>query len=224
MLVFLSWFAIVISILILIAILLILFLNIKIEINKLVIKYSDINYDNTLEFIINIKGYLFNFIKIFNIKIDKEKVEKYFKKKSIIKLYRKILINEKFDIKIIDTAKKYIKKYKIEYNKQPIKVEKVNLNMEIGLINIETTSYLIALISIVLSIPIAFLGDEKYKYKIYSRYEQNNFININVLFESIITINLKHIINIILKIIVGRVKKNGGTSYRRTNEYSYEQY
>lgn len=224
MLVFLSWFAIVISILILIAILLILFLNIKIEINELVIKYSDINYDNTLEFIINIKGYLFNFIKIFNIKIDKEKVEKYFKKKNIIKLYRKILINKKFDIKIIDIAKKYIKKYKIEYNKQPIKVEKVNLNMEIGLINIETTSYLIALISTVLSIPIVFLGDEKYKYKIYSVYEQNNFINVNVLFESIITINLKHIINIILKIIIGRVKKNGRTSYRRTNEYCYEQH
>lgn len=218
MLVFLLWIAIVSIILILI----IFFLNIRVEVDKLIVKYNDINVDNDFEFSINIKGYLFNFIKIFNMKIDRKKIEKYLRKKSINKLYRKILTNKKFDTKVIDTAKKYIKKYKNEYNKQLIKIEKINLNMEIGFINIETTSYITALLSIVLAIPMIVLEDENYKYKICSRYEQNKLININLLFESIITINLKHIINIILKIIIGRVKKNGRSSYRRVNEYSYE--
>ncbi len=218
MLVFLLWFAIVISILMLI----IFFLNIEVEVNKLIIKYNDNNFENNFEFVINIKGYLFNFIKIFNIKIDKKKVEKYIRRKSINRLYRKILENKKFDTKIIDITKKYIKEYKIEYNKNPIKIEKVNFNMEIGLINIEMTSYVTALLSIILSIPIAFLEETEYKYKIYSKYEQNKIVNINILFESIFTINLKHIISIILKIKIRRVKKNGRTSYRRFNEYSYE--
>lgn len=224
MLVFLLWTVIIIITLILIISFIIFFSNIRIEIEELKINYKDRGENNKIEFSIIIKTYLFNFIKISNIKINKEKIEKCLKQLERINIYEKILKNKKFDKKVIHTAQDYVKKYKNEYNKSPISFKQMDLNLEIGLINIETTAKIASFLSIILAIPLPFLEDAYYKYNIISKHDENSIININLSLESIIEMNLKHIIIILVKMMIGRVKEDARTSNRRFNEYSYEQH
>ncbi len=201
MLVFLFWLSIIFIMLIL---LIIFLLKIEIEIKKLNIKYKENNENNKIEFDIQIKGYIFKFLKIFNIKINNSKAKKYLKKFQNLKIYEKILMRKTFNKKSLKTMQNFSRIYKTEYKKSPIKIEKTNLNVELGLINLETTSAIIAILGTVLAIPLIFLKKEDYQYKIYANYEEKQIININLIFQSIITINLKHIIIIALKMKEGK--------------------
>lgn len=200
MLVFLFWLSIIFIMLIL---LIIFLLKIEIEIKKLNIKYKENNENNKIEFDIQIKGYIFKFLKIFSIKINNSKAKKYLKKIQNLKIYEKILMRKTFNGKLLKVIQNFSRIYKTEYQKSPIKIEKTNLNAELGLINLETTSAIIAILGTVLAIPLIFLKKEDYQYKIYANYEEKQIININLIFQSIITINLKHIIIIALKMKEG---------------------
>lgn len=221
MLVFLLWTVIVIITFILIVSLIIFFSNIRIEINSLEITYGN-NENPKFDFYILLKTYLFNFIKISEIKIDKDKIKQYLKKIEYTKVYRKILENRRIDSDIIKTARKYIKIYKKQFNKSPIFLERMDLDMEFGVIDEKVTTYIASLLSIILGILLVDFEGEYYKFNIRGKCKNNRLINIKLVLESIITINMKHIIIILLKMILKGVKENDRTSYRGLNEYSYE--
>ncbi len=221
MLVFLLWTVIVIITLILIVSLIIFFSNIRIEINSLEITYGN-NEDPKFDFDILLKTYLFNFIKISEIKIDKNKVQKCIERLEDTQIYIKLLENKKFDSEIIKTVKKYIKIYKKQFNKSPVYLKSIFLKLEFGLIDGAVTTYIASLLSILLGNLLYWFKGEYYKFNIIGNIKNNSMINIKLLFKSIITINMKHIIIILLKMILKGVKENDRTSYRGLNEYSYE--
>lgn len=221
MLVFLLWTVIVIITFILIVSLIIFFANIRIEINSLEITYGN-NEDPKFDFDILLKTYLFKFIKISEVKIDKDKIKRYLKKIEYTKVYRKILENRRIDSDIIKTARKYIKIYKKQFNKSPIVLERMDLDLEFGVIDEKVTTYIASLLSIILGILLVDFKGEYYKFNIRGKCKNNRLINIKLVLESIITINMKHIIIILLKMILKGVKENDRTSYRGLNEYSYE--
>lgn len=221
MLVFLLWTVIVIITFILIVSLIIFFANIRIEINSLEITYGN-NEDPKFDFDILLKTYLFKFIKISEVKIDKDKIKQYLKKIEYTKVYRKILENRRIDSDIIKTARKYIKIYKKQFNKSPIVLERMDLDLEFGVIDEKVTTYIASLLSIILGILLVDFKGEYYKFNIRGKCKNNRLINIKLVLESIITINMKHIIIILLKMILKGVKENDRTSYRGLNEYSYE--
>ena len=221
MLVFLLWTVIVIITFILIVSLIIFFANIRIEINSLEITYGN-NEDPKFDFDILLKTYLFKFIKISEVKIDKDKIKQYLKKIEYTKVYRKILENRRIDSDIIKTARKYIKIYKKQFNKSPIVLERMDLDLEFGVIDEKVTTYIASLLSIILGILLVDFKGEYYKFNIRGKCKNNRLINIKLVLESIIAINMKHIIIILLKMILKGVKENDRTSYRGLNEYSYE--
>ena len=221
MLVFLLWTVIVIITFILIVSLIIFFANIRIEINSLEITYGN-NEDSKFDFDILLKTYLVKFIKISEVKIDKDKIKRYLKKIEYTKVYRKILENRRIDSDIIKTARKYIKIYKKQFNKSPIVLERMDLDLEFGVIDEKVTTYIASLLSIILGILLVDFKGEYYKFNIRGKCKNNRLINIKLVLESIITINMKHIIIILLKMILKGVKENDRTSYRGLNEYSYE--
>lgn len=221
MLVFLLWTVIVIITFILIVSLIIFFANIRIEINSLEITYGN-NEDSKFDFDILLKTYLVKFIKISEVKIDKDKIKQYLKKIEYTKVYRKILENRRIDSDIIKTARKYIKIYKKQFNKSPIVLERMDLDLEFGVIDEKVTTYIASLLSIILGILLVDFKGEYYKFNIRGKCKNNRLINIKLVLESIITINMKHIIIILLKMILKGVKENDRTSYRGLNEYSYE--
>lgn len=221
MLVFLLWTVIVIITFILIVSLIIFFANIRIEINSLEITYGN-NEDSKFDFDILLKTYLFKFIKISEVKIDKDKIKRYLKKIEYTKVYRKILENKRIDSDIIKTARKYIKIYKKQFNKSPIVLERIDLDLEFGVIDEKVTTYIASLLSIILGILLVDFKGEYYKFNIRGKCKNNRLINIKLVLESIIAINMKHIIIILLKMILKGVKENDRTSYRGLNEYSYE--
>ncbi len=221
MLVFLLWTVIVIITFILIVSLIIFFANIRIEINSLEITYGN-NEDSKFDFDILLKTYLVKFIKISEVKIDKDKIKRYLKKIEYTKVYRKILENRRIDSDIIKTARKYIKIYKKQFNKSPIVLERMDLDLEFGVIDEKVTTYIASLLSIILGILLVDFKGEYYKFNIRGKCKNNRLINIKLVLESIIAINMKHIIIILLKMILKGVKENDRTSYRGLNEYSYE--
>ena len=221
MLVFLLWTVIVVISFILIVSLIIFFSNIRIEINSLEITYGN-NENPKFDFDILLKTYLFNFIKSSEVKIDKDKIKRYLKKIEYTKVYRKILENRRIDSDIIKTARKYIKIYKKQFSKSPIVLERMDLDLEFGVIDEKVTTYIASLLSIILGILLVDFEGEYYKFNIRGKCKNNRLINIKLVLESIITINMKHIIIILLKMILKGVKENDRTSYRGLNEYSYE--
>ena len=138
------------------------------------------------------------------------------------KIYRKILENRKLDSDLVKTAKKYIKMYKKQFKKSPVVLEKIDLEVELGVINEAVTTYIVSLLSIILGNLLVDFKGEYYKFNISGKSTNNIIINIKLLLKSIITVNMKHIIIILVKMIVEGVKKNDRTSYRGINEYSYE--
>ena len=217
MLVFLFWFLI---ILILIPSIILFLLEIKIQINELKIKYEDIE-NKEIKLDIQLKGYILKKIRIFNVSIDNKKINKYFKKIDISKIYEKLLNAKKDDLKVSEIIKVFWEVQEEAYKKKSIKIEKTNLNIELGVLNIPITTAIVTTLGTVLAIPIVFLKED-YKYKISANYKDNKIVHVNLDFKSIITINLKHIINRILKIKKRGVDNNGRTSNTRFNEHCYE--
>lgn len=217
MLVFLFWFLI---ILILIPSIILFLLEIKIQINELKIKYED-KEKKEIKLDIQIKGYILKKIRIFNVPINNKKMNKYLKKINISKIYEKLLSAKKKDMKFSEIIKVFWEVQAEAYKKKSIKIEKTNLNIELGILNIPLTTAIITTLGTVLAIPIVFLKED-YKYRICANYEENKIININLFLKSIITINLKHIIIRVFKMKKRRVDKNGRASNTRFNEYCYE--
>ena len=179
--------------------------NIKLKIEKLQI--SNISGKFKIEFVSKIAIYIFNKIKIFEIKINNKKLKDSYKK-------------GKWDIKEIryrDTVG-LIKNFEIL-------LEGLNVDGYLGLEDAAYTAYSIALINSIISVFLTrkanFHNKEKYKYNITPVYANQNLVNLEI--NCIINIKIVNIISVIFRILKkGRVIKNERTSNRGPYAYSNE--
>lgn len=180
--------------------------------SKIIINIEKIdNKTKKEEYIIKISFNKFG-INIFKIYLTKQKLNNSIKKnlanlnKNKIKLDKKEYINIKKELK-----------------KSNIKLEKLDLNIAVGLEDCVITAYLVGIIYIIISNIIPHIYNDKksleeYKYKIIPIYNKN-FSKFSL--NCIISVKLVHIIYIIFLIWKGS-KKNERTPNRKSYEYSYE--
>ena len=179
--------------------------SIKVKIEKLHI--SNVTEKFNTIFISKVSILMFNKLKIFETKIDNKKVKKIFK-------------NSKLDLKKI----RYTNIINIIKNSK-IYLENLNIEGYLGLENAVYTSYIISFINTMISIALSKraykYNPKRYKYIITPVYTNQNIVNLEI--NCIITIDIVHIINILIKLLKkGRVKKYERTSDRRTYAYSNE--
>lgn len=186
-------------------ILLIYLSGISIKIDKLEIENKKLK-----ELKITVNLLLFNKIKLINISIDKNLIEK-IKFHNIIAKFKAMGIKQDKNIII-----KSLKKLKIQ-------VKTLKVNGKIGLNNAVFLAYLVAIINIIFSffyVKIANKYKENYKYVITP--VQTNKFYLKISINCIINIKIANIINMI---IMNRSEdKNERTSNRSFNGNCHEQY
>ena len=200
----------VLTFLILIAVFIIIVLStIKFEIVDFelsnIIQITPKNYKIKLSF------YLFGKIKLFSFKLNSERARKMYSKMNI----------EKFDI---EKGRKLLTIKNINILKKlNIRLDYLDLELDLGLEDVILTTELITLISIVISniLPqiISKYIPNKYRYKIMPIYINKNayYIKLNCIFQ----LKIVHIINIIyIYLKKGKSDKNEWTSNRRFDDYS----
>jgi len=181
--------------------------KIKINIKQLELNSSKLKSAN---FKVMVGLYLFGKIRIIWITIDNNKI----KKLDNIKLPIKLKIPElKIDKELIKLRKK------VKFN-----IEEFNLKLNIDTENVFIQTYLVVILSTLLSI-ILFKTVRKSNAKIYYNiqplYQNKNSLDLNL--TSIISIKLVHIINMSFDFIKKvRCDKNERMSNRRSYEYSHE--
>lgn len=198
---------------------LLIVLAIIIVLSYIRIKVEKVNMSNIPEyhydFIIKFGVYLFNKIRIIEIKIDKEKIKK---------------------SKLLNRLKENIsqKDLKLELEKMPnlkdikkidINLEQIDLNVKLGTEDVILTSVLVAFISattgLVLGKAIKRYDEEKYRYIILPFYNNKNLFELQL--NCIINVKLVHIIYVIYMFSKKRSEnKYERTSNRRSYDYSYE--
>ncbi|MCI8353281.1 MAG: hypothetical protein HFJ58_06915 [Clostridia bacterium] len=156
-----------------------------------------------------------NKLKIFSIKIDKELIDK-------LKVKEKV---KKIDFKQAKTNMPSKKDLKQIVKKLQIRIDKLNLKLEIGTIDIFLTSAIITILASIIGIGLARgikkYDKERYNYEIHPIYQDKNIIKLNL--NCIIKVKMVHIISIIYLLIKKRrVEENERTSNRRSYDYSYE--
>ena len=186
-------------------------LSLKLEFKNFVISFpKKENKKNSDKGIVKLKIYLFKKIKIASIDLEKVKSEKV-KFKQILSLFKKY--REKGNTINLD-IKTVIKKLNI-------RIEKLSVEMVVGIGNAATTAIVIGFFYTILeNIIITKVKKEKqYECNIKPSYNKEMLF---VKFDGIFEINVWNIINIIFKELKRRVKKNGRTSNRTTYVYSNE--
>lgn len=200
--------------------------------SKIEIRIDNFNINNTDNNKNNKKLLVQVSLKIFNLHWLKIKINKNKLASGFIK--QKMKIEEK-NINIEEVAEKNIKtimsneKIKKAIKNIEIRLDKLYLNINIGVEDAVLTSYLIGVISIIISNILPHIINiknkttseikNKYKYQVAPLYMNKNLykINLNCIFDA----KLVHIIYVIY-LMKRRVDKNERTSNRKSYEYSYE--
>ncbi len=177
--------------------------------------------------------YLFNKVKILKYKINERKINKIMNskilkklsnkdfKKITLKLEKKVLIDIE-NRQLVKDIKKLIKNIKPE-------IFKFKLKLKIGLGDVIFTTFMIPIISSIISCVLnkgsinlyKKNSKQKYYFKIDPEY---NKIAVKLKLNCIINVKMVHIINIIYALIIKkrRSDKYERTSYRRSYGYSHE--
>ena len=191
---------------------LLLFSKIRIEIiNFKFISLNKRHINKEYKFVL--KLYILGKIPILKINITKTKLEKQ-------KIKEKI---EKIDMKAIQDKVKVDKNFFKAIKKINLKIEKFNLNMEIGTENATLTSVIVPAISTIIAIYLRkkIKNYENQTFIIQPVYQNQNLINIYI--SGIFEIKMIHIIDMLYMLNKkGEVKNYERTSNRRTYDYSYE--
>lgn len=228
MLVFFKYFIMFIIATAFIIFILILISKLKIDIKNF--NVQNINKEkNNKNFFIVVSFVILNLTWL-KIKINKNSMAKEYVKE-------KLKVEEK-NIKMGKEAEKVAKiflddkKIRDEFKKISIVLEKLDLNINVGLEDCVITSYLVGIIAIVISNILPHVVakklkeeeiSERYKYEIVPIYENKNLYKISL--NCIITAKMVHIIYIIFLIKKEKKRrsdKNERTSNRKPYEYSYE--
>lgn len=188
--------------------------NLEIEVEKF--NYNRTKNKEIKDYLIYIRLKLLKKITWFKLIIDDDKVSK-LRKSKIIKteiLKRILLKNEKkiFTIKNIK-------------HMQQFEINRFNLKMKIDVIDVMITSFVVAIISIIVSIILAKgiknYDSKKYRFKITPIFKENMQINISL--NCIFSVKMVHIINILYMLFKKRsVEYDERTSNRRTYVCSNE--
>ncbi len=203
------------------------FSKIELFVKELIIDYED--ELKRIKFRGIITGKMFEKFIIFKFEINNDRIKKLSKNKYTRKLIEN-LINKNSGYTNIDNIMTFGKQYIRECNYRTIEIKSLNINLDIQIINIEITSYIVVLISTILSIAFAkTLNDNNnYYYQIIACNDESFLIGIKLFIRGIFTLNLAHIISIIIKVLQERRNVNGRKQNRtkppnrRFNEYSYE--
>ena len=178
-------------------ILLIIIINTKIRIKIDGFNKDSINIKNNSKARLYMQVVIFNKLKIFSKKLDREKMKKSLKDTDVIK--------DRVNIMGIGISK--------------INLESVKINLEIGTEDIFITTYLIPIISSIISTILVWKKCTNSDYVVSPMYNKNAY---RIAFECIISMKLVHIIHIIYILVKGEMKNGGATSNRRTYDHSYE--
>lgn len=175
---------------------------------------ENFSYSNMLKkipdnFCIKVKLYIFNKLKFLEIKLDNKKIKKIYSKQKV----------EKIDTKKIMKDLPKSNKEKLNLLKK-INLQKLDLNLEIGTIDIMFTTLIIPIISSFLSCLLVKADNQNCKYRIMPIYVEDFMYKIDL--NCIFSLKMIHIINIMWLILRKRDDKNGRTSNRRFNAYRYE--
>lgn len=223
---FVYWFLIFIFSILVILLLSTIRFSIKdLEIENKEFKEEKIEFDNlwkylNLDFCVTVSLHFLNTIKIFQYTFDKRQAKKLHVGEKIKDLnYKKVRQEVKldFDREIFNKIKKI-----------NFKIKKFKLYLKIGTKSPITTSYLVAIVSIIISIGLANfikkVNPNNHKYEISPLYVKKNKINLNL--DCIIYAKLLHIIYVIFIFLRRRRVKiyEQRTSNRRINDNSNGQY
>ena len=153
--------------------------------------------------------YLFGIIKIISLKFDKTILTKY---------TFEDFVNNK-------TNEKIVKAFNIKDIKLiNLKLEKLDFVSNIGTEDVIITSIIIFVLSSILTYAVSRNiknnSVQNYKYKLNPIYANKNIFIFKL--NCIISMNVAHIIYMLFKMIKRSVGKNGRTSNRKLNDYSYE--
>ena len=209
--------------------LIILFLStIKIKLEDFYLSNEDVGKKIVKSYRIKIGIYFLNRIKYLGITLTKEKINKISNTKLYSKIADRVILKGKENIKAI-MKEKNIKPNKeiINIIKQAnIKVSEFKLDFKIGTEDVILTSFLIAIISAVISIALSKSVDkyneENFKYLITPIYSNKNMIIVDL--NCILYVKLVNIINILLELLGKRSDNIERASNRRINDYCNEQY
>ena len=156
----------------------IIFLKVKVSANNLDLELIRTNVKKA-EYQIIIGLYFLGFIKIGGIKITNGMVQFLFFKKGI-----KELINSDIYLKAIQPKLESIPKQKMitDFMNMKLKLEDLNLNLKFGTDNVIITSFLIAILSGIISssmqLYIEKFNKDKYKWKILPNFEERLFVDL----------------------------------------------
>ena len=201
----------------LIIVLMIITIRIKYEIKELKFKSLEKDHFNK-NYEVKIIIYTFNFIPILKLTITNKKIKKTLSNEKVRKIIDKqktVIIENRKDIDI--KAIKEIKNIKI-------KIDEMNLNIQIGAENASITAFIIPIVSTFIAVFLSKQIQEynnKQVFSIKPIYINQNLINVE--FSGIFEIKMIHIINTICILSKKRKgDKNERTSNRRSYDYSYE--
>lgn len=202
--------------------------TIKIKLEDFYLSNEDTGKQIIKNYKIGIGLYFFNKIKYLGINLDKEKIEKMRNTKLYNKMANKVILKGKENLKNIMKEKNIkIDKEIIKLIKEAdIKVSDFKLNLKIGTEDVILTSFLIAIVSIIISIVLSKSMDKydekKFKYLITPIYSNKNMIIIDL--NCILYIKLVNIINILFELLGKRSDNSERASNRRIDDYCNEQY
>lgn len=171
------------------------------------------NYVINKEYKAFIQLYFLNKIKILSIKINDERIRKMYSSKQIEKIdFNKI----KEDIPINKETFSIIKKLKL-------RIEKLNLEANLGIEDAVLTSYAVAIIASLISIFLPHLvkdmNHNQIRYVIEPIYNKNIF---SIYLDCILELKVVHIIYVIYCLEKKKGEKYERTSNRRAYAYSHE--
>ena len=186
--------------------LILMFSNIKIKIDNLNICDFKLNKN----YKIFIQLYFLNKIKFLSIKLDDKKIKRISSNnrfKNMSKLNIKLNVNKTEIFRALKSIK--------------LKIEKLDLKIDIGTEEANITSYLVALIAGLISVGLPYIteNNKNIKYLITPQFNKN-ILNINL--TSIISLKIVHIIYIMYILVKKGSNENERTSNRRAYANSYE--
>ena len=201
-------FFIIILIVLFIVGVLIYFTEIKIQVSNFKFEINDKGKSMNQKFKVIIKFNVFNWLNYFKLTINNDKLKEYNAKQSFDKIIKQIIQDKNSKIK------------QIKSNKKNLKIEKLNLKIDIGIEDAALTAMTTGIGAIVLSILIGnnINRSSEVKWNITPVYN-NNLLKLNL--NCIISIKLIHIIK---RIYVMRKEddRNDRTSNRKNFKYIYE--
>lgn len=205
--------------LIVLFVLVILLSTLRVSINKLEISNETPNTPLLKKFEMSIGVFILNKVKIFNKNINESDLKNAKNSKKMVQIKNKLL-----EGKSVKEKKKNVKMDIDILKSLNMNLKELNLELKLGTEDVLLTTFLIAIISIIISMALAKVikkyDEKKYKYLIIPNYNNKNSLKISL--NGIIEIKLVNIINILFKLLFRSDYIVKRTSNRRSYANGYE--